>query len=276
MVPASRPGSCNSNGASASQLVTSTQARLAWVIGTDGSVMGKQGQGAQTQVMVGRTLRRPQRRLARQQQAVAPPVALGQVDPAGKPRDAALVRQRVERAPVQRDFDAQRLLVFAHQQAVAACRMLPGNRAWRIAGAIRAQLVQAPRLAGAGGSGWANRRPRAMPAPVPRAWDRPAAVSPARPTTRRAPAPAAGCWTGGCVRCPASRAARWAPPGRPRPCRARATHRSRCCPGDPGAAHAVRGCRDVPATPACATVRRRPPVRPTPPRRAVPTTAGAP
>ncbi len=39
MVPASRPGNCSSSGASASQVVASTQPRLAWVIGAVGSVM---------------------------------------------------------------------------------------------------------------------------------------------------------------------------------------------------------------------------------------------
>ncbi len=56
-VAASRPGNCNSNGVNASQLVASTQARLAWLIGRAGSVMRKQGQGALAQVVVRRSLR---------------------------------------------------------------------------------------------------------------------------------------------------------------------------------------------------------------------------
>ena len=104
--------------------------------------MGHQRQCAQAQVVVAGALAGPERGMGWKQQRVAPAFALGHVDPACQPRDACFMAQRRQRAPVQHHFDADRLLVFAYQQAVAARRVFPGNAARGVAGTIGSQLVQ--------------------------------------------------------------------------------------------------------------------------------------
>ncbi len=88
-----------------------------------------------------RTLRRTQRRLPGQQQAITPALAFGLVDPPCEPLDPGFVTDRRQLVPVEHDIGAQRLLVFAHQQGIATRRWFPRDRAARIATAVGAQVV---------------------------------------------------------------------------------------------------------------------------------------
>jgi len=104
--------------------------------------MRHQRQCALAEVVVAAALAGTQRRLAGELQRVTAAFAFGQVDPARQPRDLHFQRQRTHLPPVQQHVHAQRPLVLAYQQRVAACGVLPGNASLRVARPVGAQLVQ--------------------------------------------------------------------------------------------------------------------------------------